>query len=51
MFDKAEPCFSSKTWVKFIGSEYFYIRSDNSTKSLSGEDADDYWEERQYANS
>ena len=43
---KVDPCFSSKTWVNFLGSQYFYVRDGNGTKSLSGEDADDYWVER-----
>ncbi len=36
----------SKTWVKFAGQEYFFIRDGNTTKSLSGEEADQYWSER-----
>ena len=36
----------SKTWVKFSGEESFFIRDGNSTKSLSGEQADQYWVER-----
>ena len=36
----------SKTWVKFAGHEYFFIRDGNTTKSLSGEEADQYWSER-----
>jgi len=37
---------SSKTWVKFGGEEYFFVRSGNGTKRLSGEEADQYWIER-----
>ena len=37
---------SSKTWVKFSGEEYFFIRHGNGTKRLSGEEADQYWVER-----
>lgn len=40
------PCHTSKTWVSFEGSQYFYIRDGNGTKSLSGEEADHYWAER-----
>ncbi len=47
---KVQPCFSSKTWVNFSGSQYFYVRDGNGTKSLSGEDADNYWEERELIN-
>ena len=43
---KASPCHSSKTWVNFGGTQYFFIRDGNGTKSLSGEDADSYWTER-----
>ena len=44
---KVQSCRSSKTWVNFGGSQYFYIRDGNGTKSLSGEDADSYWDERE----
>jgi hypothetical protein len=37
---------SSKTWVKFGGEEYFFVRQGNGTKRLSGEEADQYWVER-----
>ena len=43
---KTSPCYSSKSWVDFGGSQYFFIRDGNGTKSLSGEDADNYWSER-----
>ena len=43
---KAMPCHSSKTWVNFGGTQYFFIRDGNGTKSLLGEDADSYWTER-----
>lgn len=36
----------SKAWVTFSGQEYFFIRDGNTTKSLSGEEADQYWSER-----
>ena len=41
-----KPCLTSKTWVSFGGSQYFFIRDGNGTKSLTGEDADSYWSER-----
>ncbi len=40
------PCYSGKTWVKFSGDEIFYIRETGKTKSLAGEEADQYWSER-----
>ena len=43
---KVQPCFSSKTWVNFLGYQDFFIRNENETIPLSGEDADDYWVER-----
>ncbi|MDB0012021.1 DUF262 domain-containing protein [Paracoccaceae bacterium] len=39
--------FNSKTWVNFGGTEAFYIRHGNSTRTLSGEEADQYWSERE----
>ena len=41
-----KPCLTSKTWLSFGGSQYFFIRDGNGTKSLTGEDADSYWSER-----
>ena len=43
---KATPCHSSKTWVNFGGTQYFFIRAGNGTKSLSREHAISYWTER-----
>ena len=42
-----KPNFNSKTWVNFGGSEFFYIRNGNSTRTLTGEQADQYWGERE----
>ena len=39
--------FNSKTWVKFGSEVYFFIRHGNSTRSISGEEADQYWSERE----
>ncbi len=44
---KVSPCHTSKTWTNFGGVQYFHIRDGNGTKSLSGEDADSYWAERE----
>ena len=41
-----KPNTVSKSWVNFGGSEFFFIRDGNGTKSLSGEQADQYWSER-----
>ena len=41
-----QPCYTVKTWVDFGGTQYFYVRNGNGTRSLSGEDADSYWTER-----
>ena len=41
------PCKSAKSWVKFNGEDYFFIRQGNGTRSLTGEEADQYWSEMQ----
>ena len=41
-----KPNTVSKSWVNFGGNEFFFIRDGNGTKSLSGEQADQYWHER-----